>query len=150
MCFAVGTVLGSLIAAWRSDLGYQTLIGTGLATSLLQLFSGLSIGVWSFAAAMVLIGTGAVLIDTTVSARVQLDTHTEMRGRMLAAMSVTGSLAGALGAPLLGWLSEWVGPRQTLVVAGALTAAACVAAGMALKGARNRWPAPVHPEPAAA
>ncbi|MFF5225253.1 MFS transporter [Dactylosporangium sp. NPDC000521] len=149
MCFAVGTVLGSLIAAWRSDLGYQTLIGTGLATSLLQLFSGLSIGVWSFAATMLLIGAGAVLIDTTVSARVQLDTHTEMRGRMLAAMSVTGSLAGALGAPLLGWLSEWVGPRQTLVMAGALTAAACIAAGMALKGARHRWPAPVHPEPAA-
>ncbi|MER7008778.1 MFS transporter [Dactylosporangium sp. NPDC000555] len=146
--FAVGTVLGSLVAAWQSNLGYQTLIGAGLLTSLLQLCSGLSIGVWSFAAVMLLIGAGAVLIDTTVSARVQLDTHIQMRGRMLAAMSVTGSLAGALGAPLLGWLSEWVGPRQTLVLAGALTTVACVAAGMALGGAQHRWPPPVHAEPA--
>jgi MFS family permease len=148
MFFAAGTVIGSLIAAWQSELGYQTLIGAGLLTSLLQVFSGLSIGVWSFAAAMLLIGAGAVLIDTTVSARVQLDTHTEMRGRMLGAMSVTGSLAGALGAPLLGWLSEWVGPRQTLVLAGALTTVACVAAGMALGGTRRRWPSPVRTEPA--
>ncbi|MEV0130274.1 MFS transporter [Dactylosporangium sp. NPDC050688] len=147
MFFAAGTVIGSLIAACQSNLGYQTLIGAGLITSLLQLFSGLSIGLWSFATVMLLIGAGAVLIDTTVSARVQLDTHTEMRGRMLAAMSMTGSLAGAVGAPLLGWLSEWVGPRQTLVLAGTLTAAACVAAGMALGGARRRWSPPVHPEP---
>ncbi|UWZ60012.1 MFS transporter [Dactylosporangium aurantiacum] len=147
MCFAAGTVLGALVAASQSDLGYQTLIGAGLVTSLLQVYSGLSSGVWSFAAAMVLIGAGAVLIDTTVSARVQLDTDTGMRGRMLGVMSVTGSLAGALGAPLLGWLSEWVGPRQTLVLAGVLTTGACVAAGLALSGARRRWAAPVYPEP---
>jgi predicted MFS family arabinose efflux permease len=130
--FAVGTVFGAFGAARRRHLGYQTLIGAGLLTSVLQLLSGLTTGVWSFAAVLLPIAAGAVLIDTTVSARVQLDTLTEMRGRVLAAMSVTSSLAGALGAPLLGWLSEYAGPRQTLVLAGALSAIACVAAGVAL------------------
>jgi MFS family permease len=130
--FAVGTVFGAFAAARRPHLGYQTLIGAGLLTSVLQLASGLTTGVWSFAAVLLPIAAGAVLIDTTVSARVQLDTLTEMRGRVLAAMSVTSSLAGAAGAPLLGWLSEYAGPRQTLVLAGMLSAIACVAAGAAL------------------
>ncbi|GAA0714692.1 MFS transporter [Dactylosporangium roseum] len=136
--FAAGTAIGSLAAARQRDLSYQTLIGAGLLSSVLQLFCGLAPGVWSFAALMLPIGAGAVLIDTTVSARVQLDTLTEMRGRMLAAMSVASSLSGALGAPLLGWLAERAGPRETLVLAGTITAVACLAAGMALSARHNR------------
>lgn len=65
----------------------------GLITSLLRLFCGLSVGVWSFAVVMLLIGA-------------------------------------------------------VLVLAGPLTALACVAAVMALGGARRRWSPPVHAEPA--
>ncbi|MDZ5442813.1 MFS transporter [Micromonospora sp. 4G57] len=135
--FAVGTVLGALVAARRRDLGYGVLVGAGLLASVLQIVAGLAPGTLSFAAVILPIAAAAVIIDTTVGARAQLDTDYAMRGRVLAALAVTGSVSAAVGAPLLGWLSEHAGPRQTLVLAGAVTAVATAAAGVALDGLRD-------------
>ncbi|WBB67330.1 MFS transporter [Micromonospora sp. WMMD812] len=130
--FALGTVLGALLAARRRDLGYGVLVGAGLVASALQIVAGLAPGTMSFAAVILPIAAAAVVIDTTVGARAQLDTDYLMRGRVLAALAVTGSVSAAVGAPLLGWLSEHAGPRQTLVLAGAIAAVATAAAGVAL------------------
>ncbi|SCE91241.1 Predicted arabinose efflux permease, MFS family [Micromonospora viridifaciens] len=136
--FAVGTVLGALVAARRRELGYRVLVGAGLLASVLQIVAGLAPGTLSFAAVILPVAAAAVVIDTTVGARAQLDTDYAMRGRVLAALAVTGSISAAVGAPLLGWLSEHAGPRQTLVLAGALTTVATVAAGVALDRLRER------------
>lgn len=130
--FAAGTVAGGFLAARQSTLSYRTLIGAGLVTSVLQLLAGLAPHTWSFALAMLPIAAGAVLIDTTVATRVQLDTRADMRGRVLAALAMTGSVAGAAGAPLLGLLSEHAGARTALVLAGAATVLASAAAGAAM------------------
>ncbi|WP_345631786.1 MFS transporter [Rugosimonospora acidiphila] len=130
--FAVGTVFGGFMAARQRRLGYPTLIVAGVVGSGLQLFAGLSGGLWTFAAAILPIAAAAVLIDTTVSTRVQLDTRADMRGRVLAALAMTSSLSSALGAQLLGWMSEAVGPRTTLVMAGTVTTAACAVAAIVL------------------
>lgn len=130
--FAVGTVVGALVAARLRELTYRTLVGAGLLASVLQMLAGLAPGTWSFAAFMLPIAAYAVLIDTTVGTRAQLDTDGAMRGRVLAALAVTGSVSAAVGAPLLGWLSEYAGPRQSLVLAGAAATIASLAAGVAL------------------
>jgi MFS family permease len=83
-----------------------------------------------------------VVVDTTVSARIQLDTRQDMRGRVLAATAVVGALAGIVGAPVLGWLCEHAGPRGTLVLAGAIGVLTCAAAGAWLS-LRQRVPAAV-------
>ncbi|WP_117213425.1 MFS transporter [Allorhizocola rhizosphaerae] len=139
--FAVGGVLGGLIAAARRDMSYRFLAGIGLAGSVLQVASGLMPSLWTFGAMMVFIAATAVIIDTVVATRVQLDTRGDMRGRMLALLTVTGSLAGAIGAPLLGWMSETLGARGSLVIAGVVCAAACVGAGLALKRVTGLSPA---------
>jgi MFS family permease len=127
--FAVGTVVGGLVAAARPDLCYRTLIGTGLVTSVMQAVAGFAPGLWAFALVILPIAIGAVVIDTTVSTRVQLDTEGAMRGRVLAAAGMASAAAGAIGAPVLGWLAEHAGPRPALVLAGTLTALATLAAG---------------------
>ncbi|MFG1950849.1 hypothetical protein [Micromonospora sp. NPDC048830] len=81
----------------------------------LPIVAGLAPGTLSFAAVILPVATAAVVIDTSVGARVQLDTDFAMRGRVLAALGVTGSLSAAVGAPLLGWLAEHTGPRQALL-----------------------------------
>ncbi|MFD2763145.1 MFS transporter [Micromonospora eburnea] len=136
--FAVGTVLGALVAARRRVLGYRVLVGAGLLASLLQIVAGLAPGTLSFAAVILPVAAAAVIIDTTVGTRAQLDTDYAMRGRVLSALAVTGSISAAVGAPLLGWLAEHTGPRQTLVLAGAVTSVATVAAGVALDRLRER------------
>jgi hypothetical protein len=135
--FAVGTVLGALVAARTRELTYRTLVLAGIFASLLQILAGLAPGPWSFAAMILPIAAAAVLIDTTVGTRAQLDTAGAMRGRVLAALAVTGSVSAAVGAPLLGWLSEYAGPRQTLVLAGTAATIGSVLAGVALTGQRE-------------
>ncbi|MDI1460683.1 MFS transporter [Catellatospora sp. KI3] len=137
--FAAGTVAGGLLAARQAVLGYRTLVGAALVTSALQVLAGFAPQLWSFALALVPIAAGAVLIDTAVSTRVQLDTSAALRGRVLAALAATGSLAAAAGAPLLGLLAELAGPRTTLVAAGLATTAATAAAAM-LMARRRRIP----------
>ncbi|MFI7645430.1 MFS transporter [Micromonospora sp. NPDC049460] len=136
--FAIGTVLGALVAARRRELGYGILLAAGLLASVLQIVAGLAPGTLSFAAVILPVAAAAVVIDTTVGARAQLDTDYAMRGRVLAALAVTGSVSAAVGAPLLGWLSEHAGPRQTLVLAGTVTAIATVVAGIGLDRLRGR------------
>jgi MFS family permease len=130
--FAAGTVLGALFAAKRGRFGYGLLLAAGTLGSALQLLAGLAPDLAAFAALLVPIAAAAVVIDTTVSARVQLDTREDMRGRVLAGMAIVSSLAGMAGAPLLGWLSETVGARATLVLAGAIGLTACAAAARLL------------------
>jgi MFS family permease len=55
-----------------------------------------------------------------------------MRGRVLSAVSVVGSLSGMVGAPTLGWLSERLGARTALVFAGAGCLLACAGAAALL------------------
>ena len=97
--FAAGTVLGGLIAARLRELPVRLL----------------------FAAVVVPIAAGAVLIDTVMSTRLQLDSAEDMRGRVLAVQATVAAAAGAVGAPLLGWLCEHLGPAPALTVAGVCT-----------------------------
>jgi MFS family permease len=130
--FAIGTVVGALVAAQRSELSHRLLLAAGVLGSALQLVSGLAPDLAAFAIVILPIASAAVVIDTTVAARVQLDTREDMRGRVVSAMSVVASLSGIAGAPALGWLSERFGARTALVFAGAVCLLACAAAAALL------------------
>ena len=136
--FAVGGVLGALVAAARGRLGLRLLLAAGAAISALQLIAGLAPDLVWFAAAILPIAAGAVIVDTVVSTRLQLDTREDMRGRMIAALGLVSSCAAMVGAPVLGWLSDAVGPRGCLVVAGALTTLGSLAAAVLLYRLRGR------------
>lgn len=85
-----------------------------------------------FAALILPIAAGAVVFDTVVSTRVQLDTREDMRGRVLATLGVVSSLSGIVGAPAIGWLCDVAGARGALMIGGGVTTAAVVAGGLAL------------------
>ncbi|SEG39254.1 Predicted arabinose efflux permease, MFS family [Nonomuraea solani] len=134
--FAVGTVLGGFLAATRSHLTIRLLLVMVFVTGVAQALSGLMPSLWTFAALMPPIAAGAVALDTTVSARAQLDSPEEMRGRVIAALSIVSAGSGALGGPLLGRLSDTLGPRVALEVGGV----ACVAAALLAAVALTRLP----------
>ncbi|MEV4009653.1 MFS transporter [Nonomuraea angiospora] len=137
--FAVGTVLGGFLAAARPRLTLRLLLVTVFVTGVAQALSGLMPQLWTFAAVLLPIAAGAVLLDTTVSARAQLDSPEPMRGRVIAALSIVSAGAGALGGPLLGWLSDTLGPRAALEIGGVscVAAALLAAAGLARLSGRT-------------
>ncbi|MEV4165685.1 MFS transporter [Nonomuraea dietziae] len=130
--FAVGTVLGGVFAASRPRLTMRLLLVTAFLASVAQALSGLVPGLWPFAALLLPIAAGAVVIDTTIGARVQLGSPDELRGRVISVLGLVSAAAGALGGPLLGWLSDAMGPRLALQIGGVSTTAATLLAALAL------------------
>jgi MFS family permease len=130
--FAVGTVVGGFLAAARPHLTIRLLLIAAFLTGVAQALSGLMPALGTFATIMLPIAAGAVIIDTTVSARAQLDSPDAMRGRVIAALGMVSAGAGALGGPLLGWLSDTYGPRLSLGIGGVTCVAATLLAALAL------------------
>jgi MFS family permease len=141
--FAVGTVAGGFLAASRPELTIRLLLVMAFVTGVVQAVSGLMPGLWAFAAMLLPIAAGAVAIDTTVSARAQIDSPESMRGRVIAALSIVSAGAGALGGPLLGWLSDTLGARISLEIGGVACVVATLLAAVALArlSGRTVWEA---------
>lgn len=140
--FAAGTVVGGFVTASRPRLTLRLLLVSAFAISALQAVSGVMPSLASFAAFMLPIAAGAILVDTTVSARAQLDSPDVMRGRVLAALGMAGAASGALGGPVLGWLSDTFGPRTALEVGGVTCVAATLLAAALLARFRRAAAAP--------
>ncbi|MBO3739565.1 MFS transporter [Actinoplanes flavus] len=136
--FAVGAVAGGLLLAGSGRSTLRVLLGTGFLMSALQFCSGLAPNILGFAALILPIAAGAVVFDTVVSTRIQLDTREEMRGRVLATVGIVSSLSGIVGAPAIGWLCDSMGARGALLLAGAVTTVAAVAGGIALIRLKGR------------
>ncbi|MFF4195131.1 MFS transporter [Nonomuraea sp. NPDC001831] len=130
--FAAGTVVGGFLAAARPHLTIRLLLITAFLTGVAQTLSGLMPALGTFATMMLPIAAGAVIIDTTVSARAQLDSPDAMRGRVIAALGMVSAGAGAIGGPLLGWLSDAFGPRLSLGIGGVSCVAATLLAALVL------------------
>jgi MFS family permease len=74
---------------------------------------------WPFAAALVLVGVTALTFVYTTNSLLQLAVEPAMRGRV-AAMRLAIALGGTpIGAPLVGWVADTLGPRWALGVGGA-------------------------------
>lgn len=139
--FAVGALAGAVLAARLARMSLRVLLWAAAATGLLQGLSSLSPGLAPFAAVMVPVAAGAVVIDTAVGAHVALSTAEEMRGRVLAVQGLVGSAAGAVGGPLLGWLASTEGPRAALLDGGTVVLLATLVLGSLMLRRAMRLPA---------
>jgi MFS family permease len=130
--FAVGAVAGGLLLAGSGRSTLTVLVATGVAISVLQLGAGFAPSLLGFAALLLPIAAGAVVFDTVVSTRIQLDTREDMRGRVLATMGIVSSLSGMAGAPAVGWLADTLGARGGLILCGTVTTVVAVGGAVAL------------------
>ncbi len=116
---AVGTISGSLLAARRQQprieilLTPATLFGVGCA------LAAIMPTYWLFGAALMLIGVSALTFANSTNSLLQLGTEPAMRGRVLA-MRLAIALGGTpIGAPIVGWVADTLGPRWALGVGAA-------------------------------
>jgi MFS family permease len=133
-CFSIGALLGAAVAARLRHLRMPVLLGSAAAAALLQAASGAASVAWVFAGAMLAVAACCIVYDTAVSTTVQLLAPGHLRGRVLAVQGLAGSVASMAGAPLVGWLTDTLGPRSALGIGGATSLAAVVVAACALAG----------------
>ncbi|MET0458181.1 MAG: MFS transporter [Ilumatobacteraceae bacterium] len=125
---AVGSLLGSLIAARRPVSRQRLVIGSTIVFGLVELVAGLVPTYLTFAIALPLCGLAAMTVVTAANAYVQIAAAPEMRGRVMALYMAIFMGGTPVGAPLLGWIAEHFGARWTLIGGGALTAIGTVVA----------------------
>jgi MFS family permease len=123
---AVGAVGGALLATGRRAPGVSIL---AIGAAVFALGCGLGAvapGYWMFGAALVLMGFASMTMTTMSSTFLQLTTEPAMRGRVMALRLAVIMGTTPLGAPIVGWVADNLGPRWSLGVgaaAGLVTAA---------------------------
>lgn len=112
---AIGTFAGALIAARRAKPSFRTLMlslaAFAVSTTLLAFAPNYTI----YALLLIPSGFFALTVLTSANAAVQLATAPEYRGRVMAVYMAIFLGGSPIGAPLLGWLGDLLGPRASVV-----------------------------------
>ncbi len=134
VAMAVGSVSGALVTGARGRVSERLLVGSAAAFGLFALIAATAPTLELALIALVPLGAASVTFAAGVNSTLQLDAEPAMRGRVMALYSVVFLGSTPIGGPLVGWLSEFAGPRAGLVLAG--VAALAAATGGALAYAR--------------
>ena len=117
---AVGAVAGSLVAARRERARLGVSIVAAASFGAACILAALSPASWTFALALVLVGASSLTMMNTANAYVQTTTEPAMRGRVMAIYLAIFAGGTPIGAPIVGWVANVLGPRWALGI-GALS-----------------------------
>ena len=126
---AIGTITGALLAAGRDRPRFRSLLTGAAVFGLGCTLAAFAPGYWPFAAALVITGVAALTFTNTTNSLMQLSTAPAMRGRVMALRGAVALGGTPLGAPIVGWVADHVGPRWAL---GVGAASGFAAAGIAV------------------
>ena len=124
--FALGALIGALVAARRGKAGMRLLIGTSLAFSVLEVATGLMPTYWLFLILLVPTGLAVISLTTTANSSVQLSTAAEMRGRVMGIYMLVFLGGAPIGSPLTGLVAQHFGTRVSLIAGGVISVLATV------------------------
>lgn len=134
---AIGTISGALLAASRERPRFHLLMSGAAVFGLGCTLAALAPNYWLFAAALVVIGIAALTVMNTSNALMQLSTEPAMRGRVMA-LRLGVALGGTpVGAPIVGWVADHLGPRWALGVGAVAGFAAAAVALQALSPSKS-------------
>ena len=139
---AIGSLVGSLLAARREVARQRLVIGAALAFGAIEMVAGLMPNYLTFALLLPLCGVTALTLITTANALVQMSTDAAVRGRVMALYLAIFMGGTPVGAPMLGWIAERYGARWTMVGGGALTMLGTLIATAVFARSQNMrlWP----------
>lgn len=137
---AVGALAGALVGARRRHPTTRLVVLAATAFGLLEIAAGLMPSFATLCVALVATGLFNITFSTAANSRVQLASALEMRGRVMGIYMLVFAGGTPLGAPLIGWLSQWAGARWGLIAGGIASAgaAACMLVLLARRSAALR------------
>lgn len=135
---AIGTVSGALLAAGRGKPQFLTLVIGAAIFGLGCTLAAIAPTYTLFAGALVVIGVAALTLTNTSNSLMQLSTEPSMRGRVMA-LRLAIALGGTpIGAPIVGWVANHLGPRWALGIGAASGFAAALIGMYALSHASRQ------------
>lgn len=117
----LGSVCGGLYTAVRGDQPGRTMIWLAYALGGVVTATALAPTLWVAYLALFWVGMSATAFFTLGNSVIQLNSAPEKRGRVIALRTAAILGSRPLGAPIVGWIGEHLGPRFALGL-GALAA----------------------------
>ncbi|MEU4955320.1 MFS transporter [Streptomyces lavendulae] len=127
---AVGSVIGSLLAARHPRMTGRRLAAAALAFGTLEAACALMPGPLTFLVLLVPTGTALLVFLTAAKARLQLGVGHGIRGRIMSLYLLATLGTTPLIAPVIGWIAQSAGPRAALALGGTVSAAAAITIGL--------------------
>jgi MFS family permease len=124
---AIGSLTGSLLAARRAAPRRRVIVGVTLVFALMEVLAALSPAYWIFALALIPLGIAALTIIATANAYMQTSVDPPVRGRVMALYLMVFMGGTPVGAPIIGWVADVLGPRWSLLGGGLMTGAGTLA-----------------------
>ena len=120
---SLGSLVGALVVARRTgtDTRFLARSTAFLAVSVLALAAAPTL--WAATLLTLPVGYYSIFLISGSNAVVQLRADPVMRGRVLALLSVVFLGSTPIGGPIIGWITEAVGPRAGIAVGGFASAA---------------------------
>lgn len=143
----LGSFAGALAAANRVRQGTRALGVWGVALGGASVLVGFAPTLATEIAMLIPLGITAITFMITGNSTLQLTAAPEMRGRVMALYSVVFLGSTPIGAPLAGWMAEWLGARWSLALGGlAASAVGLVALSYSRRAAEVAGAVPVGEE----
>jgi MFS family permease len=133
----VGSVLGALAAGARGRVSPLLLAGASIAFGTLTILAAGAPALALQVAVLIPLGAASVTFAAGINSSLQLASEPAMRGRVMALYSVVFLGSTPIGAPIVGWVAESVGPRAGLLVGGVAALATGVVAAALRHDARD-------------
>ncbi|MFX4286993.1 MFS transporter [Janibacter sp. G349] len=116
---AIGSLSAALLAARRSEPRLRVLLLSLVGFTFAATGAALAPTYATFAVALAACGLTALTAMTTANAMVQMRTEATMRGRVMALYMAIFFGGTPLGAPIIGWIGDVLGPRWTIGIGAA-------------------------------
>lgn len=129
---ALGALGGALLSTRISTIRLRSLVSYVVTFGLLQALAGYAPGRLTFSALLVGIGFMTLIFITSANSMVQLRSDPTLRGRVMALYVLVLVGSQAIGGPVIGVISEQIGPRIAMALSGLIPAVAAVVIGLVL------------------
>lgn len=116
-----GAVAGGLFVATRGRTSPRAILASALALALSTAATAVAPSLWVAHLTLVGVGVSTSAFLTLSNSVLQLESTPQMRGRVVGMRATAVLGARPIGAPIVGWIGEYFGPRYALGV-GALAA----------------------------
>lgn len=143
----IGAVIGGLYTASLKKTGTRTLVITAFLFGLSIIIASFMPTIGLMILVMLLVGAFSIIFTTLATLTLQLESESDMQGRVLALWSIAYLGSTTIGAPAIGWVGENISPRWSLAIGGV---AALIAAGIGALAFRKGGEAFPTPEEAIA
>jgi len=114
----VGAVLGGLFSAGRKKVSPKMLVISAMGFGISLTVAAFMPNIFLMILIMFIAGIFSINFISLGNVILQTESKPEMRGRVMALWTVAFLGSTPIGAPIIGWIGEYIGPRYGLAVGG--------------------------------